>query len=298
MEKKSFVEKYARILVIIAVFCGGASGPLAAKITASALVIGLGRLTVALPFFAVPVLRNREKREAMLKLPRRTVLLCGLTGVFLFLHFFCWFTSVKYANVSAAAVLAAFHPLVVLAITVFIYKKRVPGKAIVAIVIALAAGAYMTCSDLSAFSDGRAIGYILAFLSGVFMGIYFAIGKKAHEGVEGSTYVFLVFLSCWICFVIAVIVTGTPVLGYPATDYLFIVLLAFVCQIGSHAVWNLCLGMVEPLYVSAWESMDPVVSTILAFVLIGQVPTLTEVVCCIIVVAALIMYSRYESENE
>ncbi|MBR5740663.1 MAG: hypothetical protein IKX81_05125, partial [Firmicutes bacterium] len=68
MEKKSFIEKYAKILVIVAVFCGGASGPLAAKITASALVIGLGRLTVALPFFAVPVLRNREKREAMMRL--------------------------------------------------------------------------------------------------------------------------------------------------------------------------------------------------------------------------------------
>ncbi|MBQ7703656.1 MAG: DMT family transporter, partial [Firmicutes bacterium] len=165
MEKKSFIEKYAKILVIVAVFCGGASGPLAAKITASALIIGLGRLTVALPFFAVPALKSPEQREALRKLPRRTVLLCGLTGVFLFLHFVCWFTAVKYANVSAAAVLAAFHPLVVLAITVFVYKKKVPGKAIVAIVIALAAGAYMTCSDLSAFSDGRAIGYILAFMS-------------------------------------------------------------------------------------------------------------------------------------
>ena len=297
-EKKTFIEKYAKILVIVAVFCGGASGPIAAIVTAPALVIGFGRLTIALPFFAIPVFRDPEKREIVRNLDKETVLTTMATGVFLFLHFFCWFTAVKYTNVSAAAVLASFHPIVVLLLTVFVAKKKVPGKAIIAILIALAAGAYLACSDISAFSDGRMIGNVLALVSGICMGIYFAIGGRVRSKLDGSIYVMLIFFWCWVCFGIACLVTGTPVVGYPATDYLGIIALAFVCQIGSHAVWNLCLGHVDSLYVSAWESMDPVASTILAVIIAGQIPSMKEVICCIIVVAALIAYSRFSAEGE
>lgn len=298
MENNSFLKKYAKILVIIAVFCGSASGPIATIISSPPLMIGFGRLTIALPFFAIPVLRNPEKRQMLKELDKEKFFTTLATGVFLFLHFFCWFSAVKYTNVSAAAVLASFHPLVVLALTVFVYKKKVPGKAIIAILIALAAGAYLMCSDLSAFSDGRMIGNVYALLAGIFMGIYFAVGGRVRSRMDGQVYVMLIFFWCWVCFTIACIVTGTPVLGYSAMDYIGIIALAFVCQIGSHALFNLCIGHVEPLYVSAWESMDPVTSTILAVIIASQFPSLKEVVCCIIVVLALIAYSRFESQGD
>ena len=298
MENNSFLNKYAKILVIVAVFCGSASGPIATIISCPALMIGFGRLTIALPFFAVPVLMNPEKRKTLKELDKEKFFITLLTGVFLFLHFFCWFTAVKYTNVSAAAVLASFHPLVVLILTIFVYKKKVPGKAIIAILIALAAGVYLMCSDISAFNDGRMIGNVLALFAGIFMGIYFAVGGRVRSKMDGQVYVMLIFFWCWVCFTIACIVTGTKVIGYSATDYLGIVALAFVCQIGSHALFNLCIGHVEPLYVSAWESMDPVTSTILAVIIASQLPSVKEVICCIIVVLALMAYSRFEAQGE
>ena len=298
MEKNNFLAKYAKILVIFAVFCGSASGPIATIISSPALMIGFGRLTIALPFFAIPVFRNPEKRKMLKELDKEQFFTTMVTGIFLFCHFFCWFTAVKYTNVSAAAVLASFHPLVVLVLTVFVYKKRVPGKAIIAILIALAAGAYLMWSDISAFSDGRMIGNVLALFAGIFMGIYFAVGGRVRSKMDGQVYVMLIFFWCWVCFTIACIVTGTRITGYAATDYLGIVALAFVCQIGSHALFNLCMGHVDPLYVSAWESMDPVTSTILAVIIASQIPSLKEVICCVIVVLALIAYSRFESQGD
>ena len=298
MEKKGFLEKYAKILVIVAVFCGGASGPIAAIVSAPALMIGFGRLTLALPFFAIPVFMNAEKRQMVKNLDKEQFFTTMATGAFLFLHFFCWFTAVMYTNVSAAAVLASFHPIVVLILTIFVYKKKVPGKAIVAILIALAVGAYLVCSDLSAFQDGSLMGKLLALASGIFMGIYFAVGGRVRPKMDGGVYVMLVFFWCWVCFTIACIVTGTKVTGYTAMDYVGIVALTLVCQIGSHAVWNLCMGHVDPLYVSAWESMDPVASTILAVFIASQIPSVTEVICCIIVVLALMAYSRFSAEGD
>ncbi|MBR3260410.1 MAG: hypothetical protein IKF95_03580, partial [Firmicutes bacterium] len=60
----------------------------------------------------------------------------------------------------------------------------------------------------------------------------------------------------------------------------------------------LCMVHVDPLYVSAWESMDPVTSTILAVIIASQIPSLKEVICCVIVVLALLAYSRFESQGD
>lgn len=296
IEKKGFVEKYAKILVPFAVLCGACSGAFSAMISAPALVIGFVRLTVALPFFWVPIVFKKSEREKIAKLDRKDLLLCLASGMFLFLHFFCWFSSVKWTNVSSAAVFASFHPLVVLFITVFILKRKVSWKSIVAIVCAILGGAIIMCADITALSGGHMKGNIFAFGAAMFMGIYFAIGDKARKNVPGNIYVLLVFFSCWIFFILGLVATGTTPFGYTGTDYLFMVIQAFVCQIGAHAVFNMCIGRVSSLYVSTWEAGDPVFSTLLAVIIVQQIPSGFEVLGCIIVVVALYMYSRFERD--
>ena len=200
---------------------------------------------------------------------------------------------------ASAAVLASFHPLIVIFITVFIYHKKVSWKSIAAIVVALGGGALIMCSDLSAFTQGgQTSGNLLAFEAGLCMGVYFAFGGKVRQEVDGSISVLLIFTSCWICFTLSNLIPGTPLLGYPMTDYLYMICLAFICQIGSHAVWNLCMGHVSSLYVSTWETADPVFATLLAILMVKQIPSTTEVIGCVIVVAALLLYNKSEREAE
>ncbi len=86
-------------------------------------------------------------------------------------------------------------------------------------------------------------------------------------------------------------------MGYPAKDYLYILCLALVCQIGGHAMWNLCMGKVSPLFISTWETTDPVFATLVALVMVGQIPTKYEIIGCIIVVVAILCYNRFEREE-
>ena len=139
-EKKSFIDKYAKILVIVAVLCGATSGNFGVLITASPTVIGFWRLAIALPFFAIPIFSNADKRKQLAQVSKKELLLSFISGAFLFLHYFTWYSSVKLTNVASAAVLASFHPLVVIFITVFIYKKRISWKSILAILVALGGG--------------------------------------------------------------------------------------------------------------------------------------------------------------
>ncbi|MBQ8563256.1 MAG: DMT family transporter [Firmicutes bacterium] len=293
----NFIAKHAKIAVVIAVICGACSGSLSAMTAIPALGIGFWRLTIVLPFFLIPVLIHPEKKAKLKSVSRKDLLWCALSGLFLFIHYFSWFNAVKMTNVASAAVLASFHPLVVLAVTVFIMRKKVGWKSVAAILIALCGGAVVMGFDLAALTSGQLTGNLLGLSAGIFMGLYFAVGGHVRKRVDGSIYVLLVFAACWICFIVAAFGTATPLLGYTFTDYLYVAIMAVVCQMGAHAVFNMCIGHVNPLYVSTWETADPVFCILIAVVTLGQIPAMYEVVGCIIVVGALLFYNYQESKE-
>ena len=288
-EKKGVLARYVKIIVVLAVMAGSSSGIFGSVIEAPSLAIGFWRLTIGVPFFAVPVLL--KQRDVLKQISVKDYIWTFVAGAFLFGHFFSWFNAVT--NVASAVVLAALHPLVVLAITIFIFKRKVGRRPIMGIVLALLGGVMIAGLDYQQLTAGNFKGDVLAFLAGAFMGIYFAIGNEVRKSVPGAVYVFLVFFSCWICFSAGVIATGTPVLGYSSMDYIYIIAMTLVCQIGAHAVLNLCFGYVDSLYVSAWESGESVFAIIMGVIFLGQIPTSYELIGCVIVIIGLLYYNYY-----
>ena len=287
--KQGFIARYVKFIVVLAVIAGSSSGIFGKVIEAPSMAIGFWRLTMGLPFFAIPVLvKHRDTLKAVSK---RDYLLTFVAGAFLFGHFFTWFNAVKMTNIASAVVLAALHPLVVLIIPVFVLKKKVGIRPVMGIVLALLGGALIAGLDYNQLSSGNFAGDVLAFLAAVCMGVYFAIGNEVRKNVPGSTYVFLVFFACWVSYSIGMICTATPAMGQSATDYLYLIGLTLVCQIGAHAVFNLCFGYVDSLYVSAWESGESVFAIILGIIFLGQMPESWELLGSAIVVVGLLYYN-------
>lgn len=290
-----FVEKYAKIIVVMAVVFGAFSGTIAKGIGAAPLAIGFWRLFLGMPFFAVPVLV--KQRDDLKKTARKDRLIAYVSGIFLFLHFTTWFSGLKYTNISNASILGDLHPLVVVAISFLVYKKRIGIKPLIGILVAIVGGAITAGLDYKELPPGFFWGDVLAFMSAIFMGLYFVMGERGRERISGSIYVFLVFASCLTCFAIAMVVTGTPFVGYTSKDYGLLVAMTLICQIGSHAMYNLCLGHVDSVYVSAWGTGDAVFSTIIAMIFVHQMPTVWAIIGCIIVVVGLLYYN-FNSETD
>ena len=114
------IAKHAKIATMLAVVFGATSGILGTLTQAPSMAIGFWRLTMALPFFAVPILIKKEDRELLKSIEKKDIIWCFIAGAFLFGHFYSWFNAVKSTNVASAAVLASLHPLVVLRVTVFV----------------------------------------------------------------------------------------------------------------------------------------------------------------------------------
>ena len=285
----SFFKKYVKIIVVLAVIASSSSGIFVNLIQAPAMAIGFWRLALALPFFAVPALT--KQREAIKTINRKDLVMTIAAGIFLFAHFFTWFSAVKIADIASAVTLAALHPLVVLLVTVFVYKKKVGVRAIMGIILALLGAAMVAGFDYRQLIGSNFKGDMLALMAAIFMGLYFLMGDRVRERVPGPAYVFMVFLVTFICFAIGVIVTGTPVLGYSVRDYGLIVALTLICQIGAHAVFNLCIGYVDSLYVSTWETGEMVFSILLGAIFLNQIPVQYQIIGSMVVVIGLLYYN-------
>lgn len=299
-EKKNFLERYVKIIVVFAVVAGSSSGIFGSVIQAPSMAIGFWRLSLGLPFFAVPVLLNQ--RDTLKAISKKNLFWSFVAGFFLFLHFFTWFNAVKMTNIASASVLSALHPLVVLMVTIFVFKRKVGARPILGIVLALLGGTLIAGLEYSQLNASNFMGNVLAFLAAMFMGLYFTVGHEVRKTVPGPTYVFLMFLSCWICFGIGMIGTGTSVFGYSTKDYILLIGLTLVCQIGAHAVFNLCLGHVSSLYVSAWESGECIFAILMGVIFLGQVPSMMQIVGGAVVVTGLLYYNYHtaleEKENQ
>lgn len=296
MQQRSFLERYVKVIVVFAVIAGSASGIFGSVIQAPPMAIGFWRLSFGLPFFAVPFFKTGISE--LNAIPKKSMIFTIMAGVFLFLHFFSWFSAVKLTNIASASVLAALHPLVVVFTTIFIFKRHVGKRALMGIICALAGATMIAGFDYKELAAGDFKGDVLSIAAAIFMGLYFAMGHEARKNISGTTYVFLCFLFCWICFSIGMISTGTPFFGYSSSDWIYILGLTVVCQIGAHAVFNLCMGHVSSLYVSTWESGEAVSATMLAYVFLGQVPEQWQILGMITVVIGLLYYNYYSNLEE
>lgn len=287
-------QRNVKKIVVLAVIAGSCSSILARMITANAMAIGFYRLVFALPFFAVPLLLNH--RDEFKKISAKEYLWSFLAGLFLFAHFFCWFTAVDNTTIASAAMLAGLHPLVVLIVTILIFKQKVNRKALIGIIIALLGASIIAGNDYS-LSGIALYGDIMALFTAIFMGLYFCVGRVIREKIPSGVYVFLVFASCWVFFTVGMVATGTPFTGYPTTDYLWLIVMAFTCQIGAHAVFNWCMGYVSSLYVSAWETADAVFASVLAVIVLVEIPSIWQLLGGVIVIGGLLYYN-YHDQSE
>jgi drug/metabolite transporter (DMT)-like permease len=291
---KEAAERYVKYIVVFAVISGSTSGILGRLITADSMAIGFFRLTMALPFFLIPVLMR--KRQAIKAVPTRDLIWSGVSGMFLFWHFLSWFIAVKNTTIASAIILADLHPLIVMGITVIVLKKKIPIRAALGVLIAILGAGLVVGFDYSMVGS-HIYGDIMALFAAVSMGIYFCIGGVLRKDIPGDIYITLVFTACWVFFTIGMVVTKTPFMGYPLSDYLWLIVMTVLCQIGAHAVMNWSMRFVPSLYVSAWGTAEIVSASLLALLVFGEMPGLTKIIGGIIVIAGLLYYNYHENDT-
>ena len=270
---------------------------------AASLVIATWRVGLASLILA-PILLSRHRAQ-LEALTRPQVALGLLSGVFLALHFATWIRSLALTTVASSLVLVSTTPLFVALAAPALLRERITRWVVAGLVLALigAAGiglsdacrwqAGLRCPPLSEFLRGRAIlGDALALLGALTGGGYFMIGRRLRRDLPLLPYIGLSYTAAALVLLVLTVLSDEPLVGYPAPAYGLFALLALGPQLFGHSSLNWALRYLPVAFVSVALLAEPVGSTILALVILGEVPGPLKVVSVMLVLAGIYLASR------
>ncbi len=232
---------------------------------APASILSMYRMLFASLLMVPIVWKNRVEFK---KISKKDWMLLFFSGTFLALHFTLWFGSLKLTTVASSTILLSLQPLVSLVGGFLLFKERTSIFALLTMGIAIVGAAMIGWGDW-ALSQKAMLGDLLSFLSVIAVVGYLLIGQNVVKKVLHWIYSFCVFLTAGILLAFFNLLTGVEFTGYRAHEWGIFLLLAIVPTV-SHIINNWLLNYVSATTISMSILGEPVGSTILAFLLLGE----------------------------
>ena len=238
------------------------------------LVIAAYRLCLA-SLIIVPAAWARSGDE-LRHLSRQNIIMAVLSGAFLALHFGLWIASLSYTSVATSVVLVTANPIFVAIASYFFFQEKLSKQTILGIVISLI-GSVLICYGNWRLGPSPLFGGILALLGALAVAAYLLIGRRLRRSIGLLSYASLVYSSAAIIMLLSTLAFGYSLVGYSTTTYIMLLLLAVVPQLIGHSSLNWSLRFVPATLVTIAVLGEPIGATALAFLILNEAPTLSEI---------------------
>jgi len=208
-------------------------------------------------------------------LSRRDAAAISLTGVCLAAHFALWITSLYLTTVATSVFLVSMSPIFVAVIgRVFLDVRTAPRTALGILLAVL--GVMLVVGPGMEFT-GSFGGELLALGGALAVAFYLIAGSRYRQKLSVLTYVFCVYsvsaaVLLVICLLLKVRITG---LGWDS--YLLLLLLGLVPGHFGHTLYNYLLKFLDPRVIAVSTLGEPVLSSILAMLVLHEVPRLSVI---------------------
>jgi len=237
------------------------------------------------------LLRHREALRGMPAGQRRLLVWSGLA---LAAHFATWISSLSFTSVAAAAVLVQTMPIWV-ALLGPAFAERTPRAAWLGIGIALAGT--LVIGGGGSDGGGRALmGDALATAGAIFAAVYVLIGRRARRTLGVVPYTAVVYAVSGCALAVAMLATGTRFTGFGAETWLLLVAITIGPQFLGHSVFIYLLKHLRASVISVALLAEPVGATILAFVVLDEVPATVTLLGGAVILVGVYLAIRAESE--
>ncbi len=252
------------------------------------LSIAMYRMLFATMLLA-PVFITR--RDEILSLDRKQSMILISTGFFLALHFAAWITSLSYTSVVSSVVLVSSHPLIVTWISSKYLGEKSSREAYYAIFLALGGIIIMAFSNYQA-QGWSILGDILAIIGMLAFAGYIIRGRQMRKNISTVVYSTVVYGTASIFLFLIMLPFTSPFTVYPRREYLLFFLLALIPTIFGHTLYNWALKFVRARNVSTSLLAEPVGASLLALVILYEVPPLLTVLGASVTLAGVYWCSK------
>jgi drug/metabolite transporter (DMT)-like permease len=302
-ERPSGIVTTAAILIAILAVSTASIFIRFAQEDASSLAISALRLVVASLILA-PLALTRHAAE-LKALTRREILLGGVSGLFLGLHFATWITSLEYTSVASSVVLVSTGPLWVALLSPLLLKERLSPGAFGGLALALLGGVFITlygdctwnnglsCQPISDVLAGQNLrGDLLALAGAWAVTGYLMIGRRLRAKMSLIPYIFLVYTVAALSLLAVMAFLRVPVLGFRPVTYLWLLLLGLLPQLIGHSTYNWALRFLPAAIVAVTTLGEPIGSATLAYFFLREKPTIAVVIGGALILAGIYIAVR------
>lgn len=241
--------------------------------------------------FAIWMIFNKSKVKKIDKSDYKTLLFLGFVNIpinqFLFLK------SMQYTTAPHVALAYALTPAFVFIIAMFFLNEKSNKLKIFGISLAIG-GTIIVLSEKFSFANGGIIGDILALLASFSWAIYTIIGKKLtlKYGAIYTTALammigFLLYIPIFLVLPVHIQLEKFTLINWGQIFYLG----ALTSALG-YAIWYYALGKTDASKVSIFNNLQPVLTAVLSYFILGTGFTLQFVLGGILVIIGVFLTQR------
>ena len=216
----------------------------------------------------------------------REIGLCVGSGIFLWMHFFCYFQSLQYTGIASSVVLVDTEVFFVALGGALFLRERLSALGWLSILITFAGSVVVVLGDMG---GGRMTGNILALCGAVCSAVYTLIGRSYRRRMSTTVYTWIVYFSAGMVVLPASFLTGNPVLPVSLRNLAVAMGLAVLCTLLGHSIFSWGLKYESASFISVVKLLEPVFASLLGILLFREMPAVTSVAGGILIIGGIVL---------
>lgn len=242
-----------------------------------------------------PLFIIRQNREN--PMPKRVLIFPILAGIFTAGDFSLWNSSLAFTTAANATLLGNTAPLWVALGAWLIFREKLNRTFWLGLGLALTGALLIMGSDFL-LHPRLGIGDLMASTAAIFYASYMLSTQHGRRHIDPFRYTWLVGISASISILIINLVLRNNLMDYDLQTWLVFLGTAIVSQTIGYISISYALGHLPAHVVSPTMVGQPIMTTLLAIPLLGEIPNLIQVLGGLIALSGIFIVNQSHNRNE
>ncbi len=257
-------------------------------------ITGFYRLFIS-TLILTPLFIVRQNRAS--PIPKKVLIFPLLAGIFTAGDFSLWNSSLAFTTAANATLLGNTAPLWVALGAWLIFREKLNRAFWLGLGLALTGAILIMGSDFL-LHPRLGIGDLMASTAAIFYASYMLSTQRGRRYIDPFSYTWLVGVSASISILIINLLLHNNLTGYDSQTWLVFFGTAIVSQTIGYISISYALGHLPAHVVSPTMVGQPIMTTLLAIPLLGEIPNLIQILGGLIALSGIFIVNQSHNRNE
>lgn len=236
----------------------------------SAVVISFWRLAFAAFFVWIYTAFYRQ-----IRIDKKNYKLYVFSGLFLALHFTCFYAAVKLTSIANATLLGITAPMFTILFERLILKRKLNPSILIGLVFALC-GTIIIASSGFVLNDSSLLGKLFGMSAALFIALVYILADKLRVDSNTIAYTRLLYTIAAFFLLIISVLSGESIFAIHSIDLVWLAALGIVPTILGHSLFYYAIKYTSPTIIASVPLGEPIIASILAWLFfLEKVPIIT-----------------------